>query len=195
LSRDITWNYALYHLIGFIFPLIYGSASIGSALFIIALKWLVVGRYQPGTIPLWSNFVWRTELITGLYESMVVSGCLNFLLGTPFAAIMLRLLGMRIGTGAYIDTTDFTEFDLISIGDNVILNNGCTLQTHLFEDRVMKMERVRLEDGCQLGTGAVVLYDSRLAADVSLHPMSLIMKGEQLPAATSWEGIPASRVY
>jgi non-ribosomal peptide synthetase-like protein len=188
-------DYLHWSSIGFIFPLIYGSASIGSALFIIALKWLIVGRYQPGTIPLWSNFVWRTELITGLYESMVVSGCLNFLLGTPFAAMMLRLLGMRIGTGAYIDTTDFTEFDLISIGDNVILNNGCTLQTHLFEDRVMKMERVRLEDGCQLGTGAVVLYDSLLATDVSLHPMSLIMKGEQLPAATSWEGIPASRVY
>jgi non-ribosomal peptide synthetase-like protein len=147
------------------------------------------------TIPLWSNFVWRTELITGLYESMIVAGCLGFLLGTPFAAIILRLLGMRIGTGVYIETTDFTEFDLISIGDNVTLNNGCTLQTHLFEDRVMKMERVRLEHRCQLGTAAVVLYDSLLANDVSLHPMSLIMKGERVPAATAWEGIPASRVY
>ncbi len=181
--------------IGFIFPLIYGAASIGSALLIIALKWIVVGRYQPGTIPLWSNFVWRTELITGLYESMIVSGCLGFLLGTPFAAIILRLMGMRIGTGVYIETTDFTEFDLISIGNHVTLNHNCTLQTHLFEDRVMKMERVRLDDRCQLGTAAVVLYDSLLAADVSLHPMSLIMKGERVPAATAWEGIPASRVY
>jgi non-ribosomal peptide synthetase-like protein len=188
-------DYLHWSKIGFIFPLIYGAASIGSALFIIALKWLVVGRYKPGTIPLWSNFVWRTELITGLYESMIVSGCLGFLLGTPFAAMILRLLGMRIGTGVYIETTDFTEFDLISIGDNVTLNDGCTLQTHLFEDRVMKMERVRLEDRCQLGTAAVVLYDSLLATDVSLHPMSLIMKGERVPAATAWAGIPASRVY
>jgi non-ribosomal peptide synthetase-like protein len=188
-------DYLHWSRIGFIFPLIYGAASIGSALFIIALKWLVVGRYKPGTIPLWSNFVWRTELITGLYESMIVAGCLGFLLGTPFAAIILRLMGMRIGTGVYIETTDFTEFDLISIGDHVTLNNGCTLQTHLFEDRVMKMERVRLDDRCQLGTAAVVLYDSLLAADVSLHPMSLVMKGERVPAATEWEGIPVSRVY
>ncbi len=188
-------DYLHWSSIALIFPLIYGLASIGSALFIIALKWLVVGRYQPGIIPLWSNFVWRTELITGLYESMIVSGCLGFLLGTPFAAMILRLLGMRIGTDAYIETTDFTEFDLISIGDRVILNNGCTLQTHLFEDRVMKMERVRLENDCQLGTAAVVLYDSLLAADVALHPMSLIMKGERVPAGTSWAGIPASRVY
>jgi non-ribosomal peptide synthetase-like protein len=187
----------LFHwaIVALIFPIVYGTASVGSALLIVVLKWLVVGRYQPGTIPLWSNFVWRTELITGLYESMVVSGCLNFLLGTPFAAIILRLLGMRIGKGAYIDTTDFTEFDLISIGDNVILNHDCTLQTHLFEDRVMKMERIRLEHNCQLGSTAVVLYDSLLADDVLLKPLSLIMKGEQLPASTSWQGIPASRVY
>ena len=188
-------DYLHFLLVSAIFPLIYGFALICSALLVIALKWLVVGRYQPGTIPLWSNFVWRTELITGLYESMVVAGCLSFLLGTPFAAPILRLLGMRIGTGVYIETTDFTEFDLISIGDNVILNNGCTLQTHLFEDRVMKMERVRLERGCQLGTAAVVLYDSLLEADVWLHPMSLIMKGERVPASTDWQGIPASRVY
>jgi non-ribosomal peptide synthetase-like protein len=181
--------------VALIFPLIYAAASIGSALLVVALKWLVVGRYQPGTIPLWSTFVWRTELITGLYESMIVSGCLNFLLGTPFAPIILRLLGMRIGTGAYIDTTDFTEFDLISIGHNVTLNHNCTLQTHLFEDRVMKMERIRLEHDCQMGSAAVVLYDSLLANDVSIAPLSLIMKGEQVPAATSWQGIPASRVY
>jgi non-ribosomal peptide synthetase-like protein len=188
-------DYWHWSVVAVIFPLIYAAASLGSALLVIALKWLVVGRYQPGTIPLWSNFVWRTEFITGLYESMIVAGCLNFLLGTPFAAIVLRLLGMRVGKGAYIDTTDFTEFDLISIGDRVILNHNCTLQTHLFEDRVMKMERIRLENNCQMGAAAVVLYDSLLADDVLLQPLSLIMKGEQVPAATDWQGIPASRVY
>jgi non-ribosomal peptide synthetase-like protein len=188
-------EYLHFMLICATFPLIYGAASICSALFVIALKWLIVGRYKPRTIPLWNNFVWRTELITGLYESMIVAGCLGFFLGTPFAAIVLRLLGMRVGKGVYIETTDFTEFDLISIGDNVILNHDCTLQTHLFEDRVMKMERVRLERRCQLGTAAVVLYDSLIESDVRLHPMSLIMKGERVPASTDWQGIPASRVY
>jgi carbonic anhydrase/acetyltransferase-like protein (isoleucine patch superfamily) len=60
---------------------------------------------------------------------------------------------------------------------------------------VMKMERIRLERQCQLGTGAVVLYDSLLEPGVAIQPMSLIMKGERVPQATSWQGIPASRVY
>jgi non-ribosomal peptide synthetase-like protein len=182
-------------IMGLLFPVIYALASISSAMFVIVLKWLVVGRYKPGNIPLWSNFVWRTELITGLYESIVVAGCLNFFLGTPFAAVILRLLGMKIGRGVYIDTTDFTEFDLVSIGNNVVLNDGCTLQTHLFEDRVMKMARIRLEPRCQMGTGALVLYDTILESDVYLYPMSLIMKGEQVPQSTGWQGIPAGRFY
>jgi carbonic anhydrase/acetyltransferase-like protein (isoleucine patch superfamily) len=52
-----------------------------------------------------------------------------------------------------------------------------------------------LEQRCQLGTRAVVLYDAILESDVLLHPMSLIMKGERVPQSTSWQGIPASRVY
>jgi|GEM_PF-6434560 len=59
----------------------------------------------------------------------------------------------------------------------------------------MKMERIRLENDCQMGSAAVVLYDSLLANHVSIHPLSPIMKGEQVPASTSWQGIPASRVY
>ena len=57
------------------------------------------------------------------------------------------------------------------------------------------MERIRLEPKCQLGTGAVVLYDSLIESDVSIQPMSLIMKGESIPENTAWQGIPAIRVY
>jgi len=59
----------------------------------------------------------------------------------------------------------------------------------------MKMERIRLENNFQMGSAAVVLYDSLLADDVSSHPLSLIMKGAQVPVATSWQEIQASRVY
>ncbi len=189
-SASVGW-----HVVAPIFPVIYCLGTIATTLIVAILKWAIVGCYQPGTIPLWSNFVWRTELITGLYEALVVAGWLNFVLGTPFAPSVLRLFGVKVGKNVYIETTDFTEFDLISIGDNVILNINCTMQTHLFEDRVMKMGRLRLEQGSQLGTASVVLYDSLLESDVLLNPMSLIMKGERVPPSTSWQGIPASRVY
>jgi hypothetical protein len=36
-----------------------------------------------------------------------------------------------------------------------------------------------------------VLYDATVGDDAALEPLSLVMKGEQLPAGTRWRGIPA----
>ena len=42
------------------------------------------GRYRPITTPLWSLFVWRTELVTSTYENLVVPLLLEPLRGTPY---------------------------------------------------------------------------------------------------------------
>jgi carbonic anhydrase/acetyltransferase-like protein (isoleucine patch superfamily) len=39
-----------------------------------------------------------------------------------------------------------------------------------------------------------VLYDSLVEEDVTLAALSLVMKGETLPAGTSWCGIPAQKL-
>jgi non-ribosomal peptide synthetase-like protein len=102
-------------------------------------------------------------------------------------------MGVKIGKRVYMETTALTEFDLISIGDDAALNLDCTMQTHLFEDRVMKMSRIEVGAGCSVGVGSIVLYDSKMSAGSRLGDLSLLMKGESLPAGTRWEGTPARR--
>jgi len=111
-------------------------------LVIVALKWIVIGRYHKHVAPLWSHFVWRSEFITALYESAAVPGLLGAFRGTPFFVPLLRLLGAQIGARVYLETTYVTEFDLVHIEDDVAVGSNCSLQTHLFEDRVMKMDVV-----------------------------------------------------
>jgi non-ribosomal peptide synthetase-like protein len=189
------WDTIVWAVVFLIFPFFYCLFTALSTFFVIGLKWLIIGRYRSGTMPLWSSFIWRTELITGLYEAIIVPGFLFFLLGTPFAPMLLRLLGMNIGRNVYIETTDFTEFDLITIADNVILDRDSTLQTHLFEDRVMKLGKLHLCPRTQVGSWGMILYDTVIEADVIIKPMSLVMKGEKLPPATTWQGIPITRSY
>ena len=74
---------------------------------------------------------------------------------------------------------------------DAIIGGVTSLQTHLFEDRVMKMSTVTVGPACTVGTRSVVLYDAALAAEAHLDALSLVMKGEILPAATRWRGIPA----
>ena len=177
--------------IALLFPLLYLVCGLTASLFVIAAKWVLMGRYKPTEKPLWSTFVWRTELLTALHENLANAYLVELLSGTPWVSWFFRLMGAKIGRRAFLDTTFLTEFDLIHIGDDVALNDSCTIQTHLFEDRVMKMSTIRIGTGCSIGTGSVVLYDTTMEPAAALGDLSLLMKGESLPAGTRWEGSPA----
>jgi non-ribosomal peptide synthetase-like protein len=168
---------------------LYGLASF---LLILALKWTLVGRYRPTARPMWSLFVWTSEAVTSVYEALAVPNFLDFLRGTPLLPWALRLLGTRLGRRVYLDTTDITEFDCVTIGDEAELNAHCGPQTHLFEDRVMKIGEVRIGDRVSVGPASTILYDTDVGADVRLGPLTLVAKGERLPADTDWIGSPAA---
>jgi carbonic anhydrase/acetyltransferase-like protein (isoleucine patch superfamily) len=57
----------------------------------------------------------------------------------------------------------------------------------------MKMSTAHIGARCSVGGGSLVLYDTLMEEASSLGSLSLLMKGEVLPAGTSWEGIPAQR--
>jgi non-ribosomal peptide synthetase-like protein len=177
-----------------VFPLLYFAAGLTAALAMVAFKWLMMGRYKPCERPLWSPFVWRTEAVTALLDNFASPFFLDLLAGTPFIGWFFRLLGAKIGKRVYLDTTELTEFDLVHIGDDAAVNHDCTLQTHLFEDRVMKMSTVEIGAGCHLGSMSLVLYDTKLEPGSSVDDLSLVMKGETLPAETHWTGIPGRRL-
>ncbi len=172
-------------------PVLYLGCAFAAAGTAIVAKWILVGRYRPGEHPLWSTFVWRNELLNALHEHLAEPFLVGPLTGTPFACWYFRLLGAKIGRRVYLETTDFSEFDLVRIEDEAMLNADCTIQTHLFEDRVMKMDVIHLGARCKVGAGSLVLYDTRIEASAALGDLSLLMKGEALPAGTEWEGIPA----
>lgn len=165
--------------------------GVGSFLFVVILKWLLVGRYKPRSAPMWTPFVWTSEAITNLYESIAVPNFVDFLRGTPMLPPCMRLLGCKTGRGIYMDTTALTEFDCVSIGDYSELNSLCGPQTHLFEDRIMKIGAVSIGRGVTVGARSVILYGSHIGDGATLGPLSLILKGENIPRGTSWTGSPA----
>lgn len=172
-------------------PLLIMGMGLASTLLVVLLKWLIVGKYRPRVEPLWSVFVRRTELITGLYENVAVPALLSWITGTPWIAPVLRLFGVKIGKRVWMNTTFMSEFDLVDIGDDAAIGGATSLQTHLFEDRVMKMSTIKIGAGVSIGSRSVVLYDTEIGAGASLDALSLVMKGESLPADSHWRGIPA----
>jgi non-ribosomal peptide synthetase-like protein len=171
-------------------PLAAFYLSLLTIVWVARIKMILVGTFEPTVKPLWCSFVWLNEVVNGVYETSAATA-LAPLMGTPYISIFLRKLGCRIGRWVFLETTLFSEFDLVEIGDCAALNMGCTIQTHLFEDRVMKADHLKIGAGCSVGNMAVVLYSSEMKDGSSLAPLSVLMKGETLPPHTRWHGIPS----
>ena len=167
--------------------------GVGAFLFTVALKWLCIGKYRKYSVAMWTPFVWLSEGVTNIYGSIAVPNFMRYLRGTPWLPVALNLLGCRIGKGVYMDTTDVDEFDCVTIGDYSELNALVSSQTHLFEDRVMKIDQVSIGARVYMGPRSVALYGSVVSDNARLGPLTLVMKGEFIPAATSWRGCPAER--
>jgi carbonic anhydrase/acetyltransferase-like protein (isoleucine patch superfamily) len=58
----------------------------------------------------------------------------------------------------------------------------------------MKIGRVDIGARVTVGTRSTILYDTQVGAGARLGPLTLVAKGERLPAATGWEGSPATPV-
>ncbi len=171
-------------------PAVFAACCAAVMLAVVPIKWMAMGRYRPFESPLWSAFLWRLEFVNALFEFMATPIGLETLQGTPLLPWYLRLLGCRIGRGVYIETTGFIEFDLVDVGDRAILNRDCILQTHLYEDRVMKGAPLRVGADCEIGAQSIVLYDAEMKDGARLAALSLVMKGEVLPAGRVWVGSP-----
>jgi len=165
--------------------------TLGLMSVVVVIKWLTMGRYEPMVKPMWSWWAMRTEAVAVIYGGMVARVLLDHLRGTPFLPWILRLFGAHFGRGIYMDMTDITEFDCVTVGDFAALNSLSQLQTHLYEDRVMKIGRVHVGKGVAVGAGSTVLYDTHVNDFARLGPLTLVMKGEQIPAHSEWVGSPA----
>ncbi|KNC96166.1 amino acid adenylation domain-containing protein [Spizellomyces punctatus DAOM BR117] len=183
------WHLWLY------WPLLHIGRGICFCACVWLAKWILIGRYIAQEQPLWSVYVWKAELVSGWEEFGCNPAFVSGLQGTPWINHWFRSLGAKIGRRCYINTVWFCEPDLISIGDNVCLNTDVVLQTHLFEDRIMKMSHLRIEDHVSIGGASVILYDSVIEEGCHVDSLSLAMKGEVLSSWTHWRGTPAQPVF
>ena len=179
----------------------YGLAAAGGGVLMLAAgaiagtaavvaKWLWVGRIPVGEKPLWSSFVWRNEVADTFVETVAAPWFARAAAGTPVMNLWLRALGAKIGHGVWCESYWLPEADLVTLGDGSTVNRGCVVQTHLFHDRIMRMDTVVLENGATLGPHCVALPASRIGAGATVGPASLVMRGDEVPASTRWQGNP-----
>jgi non-ribosomal peptide synthetase-like protein len=171
-------------------PLITAAATTLHTLLIIAIKWTLLGRVKPGIHPLWSSWASRWDLVCvawNIYASDVVAA----LDGTLLLAPLLRAVGVTIGRHVLLGpgfAEDLPDPDMLTFEDGATVD--CFIQAHTFEDRVLKIDRIRVRRDATVGRNAVLLYGADVGERTRVAPHSVVMKHERLLPGRSYAGFP-----
>ncbi len=157
--------------------------------FVLGLKWTLLGRVRPGTHPLWSCWCSRWDFLYVAW-GIIASRALSALEGTLLLPIYLRRMGMKIGERVVLGNgfAQVVDPDMIDIGDGATVN--ALFQAHTFEDRVLKIDHVRVGHHSTLADGTVPLYGADIGAHACVAPHSVIMKHEHLRPGLRYAGAP-----
>ena len=120
--------------------------------------------------PLWSPFVWRNEVSDTFVETVAAPWFARAASRHTGDESVAAGLGANIGRGVWCESYWLPEADLVTLGRAATVNRGCVVQTHLFHDRVMRMDTVVLEDGATLGPHCVALPAARIGAAPTRAP-------------------------
>ena len=121
----------------------------------IAFKWVVIGRYKPGTYRFWSNYHLRWWITNQLLRTL---GRGIFSMHPSLEIIYYRMLGARIGKGVTIDPqAKLAEFDLLTLHDDCRIDNSLVRGFCVERDGCFRLDPI------VIGRGAVVNTYTQIA--------------------------------
>ncbi len=170
-------------------PAISLVVAAAQCLFILALKWILLGRVKPGQHALWSCWCSRWDFLYVVW-GRVARPTLEMMEGSIWLTVYLRAIGMKIGKRVAIGPgfAQVVDPDMLTLEDDATVN--AVFQAHTFEDRVLKIDHVTVERGATLSAATVPLYGARIGEFCWVGPHSVIMKQEHLLPARAYSGVP-----
>ncbi|MBS0254537.1 MAG: amino acid adenylation protein, partial [Proteobacteria bacterium] len=176
-----------------VIPLATLIPPLGLCLAVLVLKWALIGRVKPGQHALWSCWCSRWDFVYVAWAKWA-NLVLQRLEGTFLLPAYLRLMGLKLGKRVVLgpEFAQVVDPDMIEIGDYATA--APMFQAHTFEDRVLKVDYVKIGAGATVRHGTVPLYGAVVGEHTHVGPHSVIMKQEHLLPYKAYQGVP-TRVF
>ncbi|KAJ5155142.1 hypothetical protein N7492_007945 [Penicillium capsulatum] len=150
------------------------AASLGGSIVAplcgIIFKWLVIGRYQEGMFPMWGPYHTRWWLAQ---KALQVCGKGIFNRSNWSRVLYYRLLGAKIGKNVTLSpSAKLGEYDLVKIGDNVVLDT-CQCRPFAVERNTsMLLKRIQIGNDASVGIKSIVAPGAVIPEKTCIGPNS-----------------------
>src|SRR5262245_9968830 len=157
----------------------------------IAVKWLIIGRWKPQSIRIWSLAYVRFWIAKTLIRS---NPGVYLLVGSPLYGLYLRALGAKIGAGVVILSRRIPVCtDLLTIGAGTVIRREATFLCYRARAGRIEIGPVAIGRDAFVGETTVLDIDTSIGDGAQVGHSSALLSGQSVPAGERWHGSPAQR--
>ncbi|WP_351228564.1 Pls/PosA family non-ribosomal peptide synthetase [Streptomyces sp. NPDC002133] len=165
-----------------------GAAFLGACTLPILAKWLLIGRWKPQQIRIWSPAYVRFWVV----KTLVRSNPLALFGGSPLYVLYLRALGAKVGRGVVIFSQHVPVCtDLLTIGDGTVIRKDSFFNCYRAHAGRIQTGAVTLGRDVYIGEQTVLDIETSMGDGAQLGHVSSLHAGQAVPAGQGWHGSPA----
>ncbi len=156
----------------------------------VILKWVLVGRWRPTSIPVWSPAYLRFWIV----KVLIRANPMVMFTGTPAYSLYLRVLGAKIGPGVVLLTRQVpVATDLFSVGASTLIRKDASISCYRAHDGHIEIGGVTLGANVVIGESTVLDIQTSMADGSVLSHSSSLHPGQSVPPGETWHGSPGRR--
>jgi non-ribosomal peptide synthetase-like protein len=165
-----------------------GASFVGLCTLPILVKWILIGRWKPVRIRVWSLAYVRFWIV----KTLIQRNPLVVFAGSPLYPLYLRALGANVGRGVAIFSRRVPVCtDLLTVGDGTVIRKDSFFTCYRAEAGVIQTGAVTLGKDVVAGEAAVLDVETSLGDGAQLGHASSLHAGQVVPAGERRHGSPA----
>ncbi len=106
---------------------------------------------------------------------------LDFITPTPFNILFFKMMGMKIGKGTVINTSNISDPCLIELGDYVTIGGSATLLAHYGMKGFLIIDRLVIKNKATIGLRASLFGDVVIGEGATVAPHEVVMPKTRVP--------------
>ncbi|WP_433281379.1 Pls/PosA family non-ribosomal peptide synthetase [Pseudonocardia xinjiangensis] len=163
---------------------------LGLCILPIVAKWVLVGRWKPRQIRIWSLTYVRFWTV----RMLVRASPMILFVGSPLYVLYLRALGAHIGRGVAILSRDVPVCaDLLTVGDGTVIRKDSYFTCYRAHAGLIETGPVTLGTNAYVGESTVIDIGTAMGDGTQLGHSSSLHSGQSVPDGERWHGSPARR--
>jgi non-ribosomal peptide synthetase-like protein len=168
-----------------------GATFLALSTFPILVKWVLIGRWKPRQIRVWSLTYVRFWIVKTLVQRNLL---VLLFVGSPLFPLYLRALGAKVGRGvAIFSRTVPVCTDLLTIGDGTVIRKDSHITGYRVDAGVIQTGTVTLGKDVFVGELTVIDIGTAMGDGAELGHTSSLHTGQAVPEGEHWHGSPAQR--